>query len=99
MCKKKNIKLIHGRPYYPQSQGAVEKLNDLIAKSLSASLISYTKKSIKTAPWDIENALKAWTINSNRNIHSVTKMIPQKAIQLEDNVSIQQVQENIRNYY
>jgi len=98
LCKRKNIKQVHSRPYYPQSQGVVEKLNDLIAKSLRSSLRTFKKDKNKTV-WNIEDSLKAWTINSNKNLHSVTKLIPYIAITLTDSQQIQKTQENIRQYY
>lgn len=98
LCRRKNIKHVHGKPYYPQSQGVVEKLNDLIARSLKTSLSRFKKDESKTI-WDIEDSLKAWTINSNKNIHSVTKLMPYVAITLTDAKQIQKVQENIKNYY
>jgi len=98
MCKRKNVKLIHGSPYHPQSQGVVEKLNDLIAKSLHASHQAYKSKKEKKN-WNIELALKAWTASSNQNVHSVTKRIPNKAIHIENEKEIKVVIENIKNYY
>jgi len=92
------VKLIHGSPYHPQSQGVVEKLNDLIAKSLHASHQAYKSKKEKKN-WNIELALKAWTASSNQNVHSVTKRIPNKAIHIENEKEIKVVIENIKNYY
>ena len=47
LCERRNIKIIHGSPYHPQSQGVVEKLNDLISKSLRSSYSAWKKKGIK----------------------------------------------------
>ena len=98
LCQRKNIKMCHGKPYYPQSQGVVEKLNDLLSKSLYASLSKFKRKESKGS-WDIEGALKAWTVSSNKNIHSVTKTAPLIAITLTNQQEIQQIQDRIKNYY
>lgn len=47
LCNRKNIKHVHRRPYHPPSQGVVEKLNDLIARSLTSSLAAFRKKKDK----------------------------------------------------
>jgi len=125
LCARKKIKICHGGPCYPQSQGVIGKLNDLISKSLHASLSAYLKKNNKNdendnqnqarkkapkekkeendpehfEPWDLEGSLKAWTTNSNRNLHSVTGMIPLMAINLHNSEEIERVRENTRNYY
>ena len=98
LCRRMNIKQIHGRPYYPQSQGVVEKLNDLIARSLNASLRKFQNDE-SDETWDIEGSLKAWTIKSNKNVHSVTQLMPYIAIQIKSDEEIRKVQDNIRQFY
>ena len=95
----KNIEFVHGFPYYPQSQGVVEKPNNLIAKSLTTSHQSYKVDNKKPAKWDIDAALKAWTASSNRNVHSVTKKVPYLAIHIKDTEEIEDVKSNIETYY
>ena len=99
LCNRKSIKFIHGSPYYPQSQGVVEKLNDLLKKSLSSSHLAFKKNGDTKKKWDIESELKAWTANSNNNVHSVTKQVPNLAIHMKDLDEIQKVKKNIKDYY
>lgn len=98
LCERKNIKFINGSPYHPQSQGVVEKLNDLLAKSLHSSLQAF-KRNKENKKWNIELALKAWTSSSNQNVHSVTRKIPYRAIHMENEKEIQEVIGNTNNYY
>ena len=101
LCTKKNIKVCHGRPYYPQSQGVIEKINDLISRSLHSSLYAYQNKKRDNdgEKWDLEGSLKAYVLSANRNVHTVTKMIPLIAINFQKKEDIELVQENIKNYY
>jgi len=39
--------------------------------------------------WDLGGSLKAWTTNSNRNLHSVLGMNPLTAINLHNNEEIE----------
>ena len=137
VCEKKNIIHINGRPYHPKSQGVVEKLNDLIAKSLTSSLLAFqnsqrkkeneknkeddedydngkkaqknknnnnkkmkeNEKDKKTIYWNIEDALKAWTLHSHKNIHSVTEKIPFEALWMKEMEEIEAVQNRVKRYY
>ena len=99
LCNRKKIKFVHGAPYYPQSQGVVEKINDLLSKSLYVSFHAYNSLKERPKYWDIEASLKAWTSNSNKNVHSVTRKIPNLLIHTTDSKEIQEVKSNIRNYY
>ena len=99
LCQRKNVKFIHGSPYHPKSQGVVEKLNDLLSKSLFASFQAYKKVKENVNHWDIEIALKAWTASSNRNVHSVTGQIPIFVIVLQDSQQIEKIKTKIKDYY
>jgi len=47
LCESRKIEFKHGRPYHPQSQGVVEKINDFLAKSLRASYSNFMKEKKK----------------------------------------------------
>ena len=100
LCQKKKIKRCYGKPYYPQSQGVIEKLNDLISKPIHASLTRFKrpKNTKQTDLWDLEGALKSWALLSNKNVHSVTKQIPLVVITITNPQEIKKIQENIRSY-
>ena len=98
LCKIRNIEFIHGRPYHPQSQGVVEKINDFLAKSLRASYSAFIKEKTKEV-WDIETALRAFTTNANKNVHSVTLKVPNKLVLSDDPKEIQEVKQRIESYY
>ena len=76
----------------------MERLNELLSKSLHLSHQAY-KSSKESKNWDIELALKAWTASSNQNVHLVTKKIPYKAIHFENEKEIDEIIENIKEYY
>ena len=78
----------------------IEKLNDLLSRSLYISFEAYKNSQEKKENcWDIETALKAWTANSNRNVHSVTGKIPNLAIHIKNPEEIKSVKEKIQDYY
>ena len=91
LCKKHNVQFIHGRPYHPQSQGVVEKINEFLAQSLQASYTDFIDSKQKDKSWDIENASKAFTANANRNVHSMTLKVPNKLVLTEDKDEIEEV--------
>ena len=43
LCSQLNIKVIHGRPYHPQSQGQVENLNKRVKRALVSMLLKFKK--------------------------------------------------------
>ena len=100
LCLNRNIDFIHGRPYHPRSQGVVEKINDFLSQSLRASYVDFLKQNQnKNKVWDIESALKAFTANANRNVHSVTLKVPNKLVLSSDPNEIEEVKKRITNYY
>ena len=98
LCKSRNIEFLHGRPYHPQSQGVVEKVNDFVAQSLKLSYADFMKQK-KIKIWDIESALKAFTANANKNVHSVTLKVPNKLVLCNDTKEIEEVKKRIASYY
>ena len=80
-CTKNRIRYIQGSVRHPESQGAVEKINNFISKSLTASLREFkSNPANKNGQWDIENAIEAFRTNQNNKVHSVTKMVPQELV-------------------
>lgn len=98
LCKNRNINFIQGRPYHPQSQGVVEKINDFVSQSLKNSYSAFLKQK-KNEIWDIEGALKAFTVNANRNVHSVTLKVPNRLVLCEDKNEIHEVKKRIEAFY
>ena len=106
-CKNRRIDLIHGSVRHPQSQGVVEKINDLICQSLNHSLNEFKGTNLgKTKRvWNIRNALEAFESNSNSRIHRVTKISPQELIMVREKLNKQhqklvaEVQTMVNEYY
>ena len=44
LCSKLNIKVVHGRPYHPQSQGQVENLNKRVKRAVVSMLLKFKKE-------------------------------------------------------
>ena len=55
LCSKLNIKVMHGRPYHPQSQGQVENLNKRVKRAVVLMLLKFKK----------ENHTKVWPLLLN----------------------------------
>ena len=99
-CQQNNIKIIKSSVRHPQSQGAVEKLNDFMHRSLRTSLnIFQEKKTNDRNCWNIELALKAFINHRNNKNHSVTKIKPNVLILSENKTLISVVRDRIKNYY
>ena len=64
---KNNIKFIHGRPYYPQSQGSVDAFNKYIQNVLISA------KDHNKDKFNLEEVLQDFLIYYNSKEHSTTK--------------------------
>ncbi|KAG0432006.1 Pro-Pol polyprotein [Dictyocoela muelleri] len=81
ICRQFGVKLIHGRPYHPQSQGQIERFNRTIKERLRKTLSNDDKK------WtDILNRIVYFY---NNNVHSATKMKPFLLFKNYDNTVFQ----------
>ena len=90
-CINNNIKLIHGRPYHPQSQGVIESFNKEVKRLLEVKYMENSKNfSIYTSLPDV---LKIY----NDNIHSTTKFRPIDIFGTTDKKIIKKVIANIKN--
>ena len=98
LCEKLGVKIIHGSVRHPQSQGAVEKLNDFMGKSMMIAFRNY-KKTGTEKRFDIELALKAFINNQNQKIHSRTGWRANKLVHIEDQTIIDTVNNKVRAYY
>ncbi len=58
-----NAKIIHGRPYHPQSQGSVERLNQTISAMLQAWMVE-VKKSGEVPNWAVGLKVVQYQYNS-----------------------------------
>jgi len=96
LCEKKLIKQRHRSVRHPQSQGAVEKLNDFIGKSLKIAFADYLKNGSKER-FDIENALKSWINNQKNKIHSKTGYRLNKLIMIEDKNVMEEMNKKIQD--
>ena len=72
-CEINGIKLIHGAPRHPQSQGTVEAFNNTFKKLLNIIILSYKGKI------DLNNLVNNVTNMYNNTIHSTTKISPIEA--------------------
>jgi len=73
----KDIEFIHGRPYHPESQGAIERCHRTLQDSLKKQFIENKKE------FCLEIALEKFTEAYNSREHSTTKMSPNEAIKLD----------------
>ena len=89
----------HGRPFHPQSQGAIEKLNYFVGQSLKIAYNSYLDNRKEQERFDIEYALKAYISIHNSNVHSITKMKPNELIVTKDERVISDVNNKIKSHY
>ena len=65
------IQFIYGRPYYPQSQGVVEKINEFSVQPLQALYTDFID-SKQNDEIRILRMLSRLIANANINVHSVT---------------------------
>lgn len=73
LAKRFNIKLINGRPRYPQSQGQVERFNQTLTRYLAKHLASDNGDSLRK-PW--LRILKRVMYDYNVVVHTATKKAP-----------------------
>ena len=100
-CKRSRIKIIKSSVCHPQSQGAVEKLNDFMHKSLRTGLRIYRgkEKEYNVNSWNIELALKAFINYRNNKNHFVTRIKPNNLILSENQSLILTVKDRIQKHY
>ena len=93
---KQNVKFVHGRPYHPQSQGFIERINRTIQQSLN--LIHF--KNPKA--FNLKDALQSILDNYNTNYHTTIKMTPQEAFRLDPIMNlgeIERIHKNIKQAF
>ena len=83
---KQNVKFVHGRPYHPQSQGFIERINRTIQQSLN--LIHF--KNPKA--FNLKDALQSILDNYNTNYHTTIKMTPQEAFRLDPIMNLGEIE-------
>ena len=90
--QKQDVKFLHGRPYHPQSQGMIERLNRTIQQSLN---VIFAKN---PSNFKINDAISDIMMNYNANYHTTIKMSPREAFNLSINneKNLKQI-EKIRN--
>ena len=98
-CDHRNIKMRQGRPFHPRSQGAVERLNHFVGESLSLAFQNFQAKKKDDERFEMENVLKAFVNNHNKNVHTVTGYRPINLVLMEDENQIEQVNSKIKAYY
>ena len=59
LCSKSNIKVVHGRPYHPQSQDQVENLNKRVKRAVVSMLLKFKKDQAKVWPSLLNDATNA----------------------------------------
>ena len=77
--QKQGVKFVHGRPYHPQSQGMVERLNRTIQENLN---VVYAKD---PTTFNIRDAVNDIMRSYNSNYHTSIKMTPREAFNLDIN--------------
>ena len=87
-CEQNGIKLIHGAPLHPQSQGPVEAFNNTFKKLLDI-LIKHSNGN-----FDLNNLIDNVINMYNNTIHSTTKISPINAFTNKDNKIIEQIIKN-----
>ena len=98
-CENNKIDCIRGRPYHPQSQGAVERLNYFVGKSLHLSYLDYQQTQNNNKKFDLSKILKLFVNNHNNKMHSVTKYKPNRLMQIDNVTMIEDVNNKIKSYF
>ena len=72
LCSKLNIKVVHGRPYHPQSQGQVENLNKRVKRAVVSMLLKFKKEDqAKVWPSLLNDVTQLWNNTFNNAIKDV----------------------------
>ena len=87
-CETNGIKLIHGAPRHPQSQGEVEAFNYTFKKWLNIVILSYK------AYFELNNLVNNVMNMYNNTIHSTTKISPIDVFTNKNKNIIQQIIKN-----
>ena len=85
-CIKENIKYINGIPYYPHSQGTIERFHYTIKKYLAKEFISNGYQKLNFS----EVRIKVMNFYNNKN-HSLIRMTPNQAAKLTNENDINKV--------
>ena len=88
----KNIKLIHGHPYNPKSQGSVERLHQSLKKAIYAFHNEFKYIHIK-------DIIRIVCQNYNNKRHTTTKFTPNEIFFSDDKVKIKEVINNIKKKF
>ena len=80
-CRKWGTHIVHGRPYHPQSQGAVERPNGWLQRTMQA----YRNEHPLVTDW--VDILQTVTQLHNAQVHSVTGLIPERHFHQHNNAS------------
>jgi transposase InsO family protein len=74
-CRLWGTRIIHGRPYHPQSQGVVERANGVLKNAMR----KYQRSNPSRTDWTFVLSQVMWRLNTQ--VHSVTGMAPQEHFQ------------------
>jgi hypothetical protein len=92
ILEEKGIKHIKGRPYHPQSQGAVESFNKYITKQIKTFKID---KEVAKKPFSIAKAIqKCLDTYNNDHFHRTTKSTPNKTFTEKSEEELNKVKAN-----
>ena len=92
---KNNIKFLHGLPYKPQSQGAVERVHKTIKTSLTIKKLEIGKEN----QLDLESIISDINQIYNNTIHSVLKATPNEVFFSTNEKFLKTIKKNVLDYY
>ena len=82
----KNIKFIHGKPYHPENQGAVEAFNKTVQNYLSDC---YENDNIDDIEWGLRLTLSGFlNFNNQKRKHTTTNKRPAEIFRKYDDPTI-----------